>query len=457
MVFLLVSLIILAAGAWWLAEERGYDLRRSTTAGAVPEEPRTTPDTPLETDEPTVTSSTPGAESMAVQPTVMPTPGQTAAMPQSIGSGAERAVTPRPAATSALASTPSPTLAPTATPVLRPDERHMDEKRHMLELINAERQRAGAGLVELGDNVAAQIHAESALENCFSSHWGIDGLKPYMRYSLSGGYQANGENGSGLDYCIGAFDGYRANSGIRREIEETMRGWMDSPGHRRNILDPRHRKVNIGIAWDRYNTAMYQHFEGDYVEYEELPAIVNGVLEFSGRTRNGVRFGGAGDLGVQLYHDPPPYRLTPGQVARTYCYDGGRPVASFREPLAGGSFWTTDRYTTSYDPCPDPYDVPADAPAPRSPEEADRLWQQAHAASGSKAGQTVTVPWITASRWTASGTEFEVRAGIGDILDRYGDGVYTLVLWGNLQGERTVISEYSMFHGVVPPDTYQPD
>ena len=207
-----------------------------------------------------------------------------------------------------------------------------------------------------------------------------------MRYSLAGGYQANGENGSGLDYCIRAFDGYRANSGIRREIEGAMTGWMNSPGHRRNILDPQHRKVNIGIAWDRYNTAMYQHFEGDYVEYEELPTIVGGVMEFSGRTRNGVRFGGVGDLGVQLYYDPPPSRLTPGQVARTYCYDGGRPVASFREPLTGGSFWTSDRYTTSYDPCPDPYDVPADAPAPRSPEEADRLWQQAYTASRSQGG-----------------------------------------------------------------------
>ena len=77
----------------------------------------------------------------------------------------------------------------------------------MLELINAERARAGLNPVILGDNIAAQLHAEAALENCFSSHWGVDGLKPYMRYSLAGGYQSNGENGSGLDYCIKASDG----------------------------------------------------------------------------------------------------------------------------------------------------------------------------------------------------------------------------------------------------------
>ena len=41
----------------------------------------------------------------------------------------------------------------------------------------------------------------------------MDGLKPYMRYSLAGGYQANGENGSGLNYCIKAGDGFALQLG----------------------------------------------------------------------------------------------------------------------------------------------------------------------------------------------------------------------------------------------------
>ena len=131
----------------------------------------------------------------------------------------------------------------------------------MLELVNAERAKAGLNPVVLGNNIAAQLHAESALENCFSAHWGIDGLKPYMRYSLAGAYQSNGENGSGSDYCITASDGFRAIGSIEQEIREAMDGWMNSSGHRRNILDPQHKKVNIGIAWDRYNTLMYQHFD----------------------------------------------------------------------------------------------------------------------------------------------------------------------------------------------------
>ena len=123
----------------------------------------------------------------------------------------------------------------------------------MLELINDERVSVGLNPVVLGDNVAAQLHAEAALENCFSSHWGIDGLKPYMRYSLAGGYQPNAENVSGLDYCIKATDGYRANGSAEQEIRQAMVGLMDSPGHRDNILRPWHKKVNVGLAWDRYN------------------------------------------------------------------------------------------------------------------------------------------------------------------------------------------------------------
>ena len=160
----------------------------------------------------------------------------------------------------------------------------------MLELINAEREKAELDSVVLGDNIAAQLHAEAALENCFVSHWGVDGLKPYMRYSLAGGYQSNGENGSGSDYCIKASDGYRAIANIKTEIRQAMDGWMDSPGHRSNILGRWHKKINIGLAWDKYNFLAYQHFEGDYVEYGELPVIEDGVLRISGRTKNGARF-----------------------------------------------------------------------------------------------------------------------------------------------------------------------
>lgn len=322
----------------------------------------------------------------------------------------------------------------------------------MLDLINAERRNAGVDPVVLGDNVAAQIHAEASLDGCFASHWGLDGLKPYMRYSLAGGYQSNGENASGFDYCsvsdgpIGVVD---------EGIAAVMEGWMSSPGHRRNILDKTHKKVNTGLAWDRYNFNAIQHFEGDYFEYDRLPAIdENGVLSFEGRVKNGVILHGEDyyDLGVGVFYDPPPHALTRGQLSRTYCYDGGLPVAALRPPSYGG--YSEHTFTTTREPCPDPYDVPADAPAPRSLEQSRVFFELARSASERLPEQSITVPWITVPVWTAWGYAFAVAVSISDVLAQYGSGVYSITVFGIIDGDDVVISEYSIFHGAVPPDTY---
>ena len=122
-------------------------------------------------------------------------------------------------------------------------------------------------------------------------------------------------------------DGYAPIGSIKREISEAVDGWMRSPGHRKSVLDPKYKKVNIGIAWDRYNEVMFAHFEGDYVEYDVVPTIGNGILMLSGKARNGMRFTGARDLSVQVWYDRPPHRLTAGQLSRTYCYDNGRLLA----------------------------------------------------------------------------------------------------------------------------------
>ena len=360
-----------------------------------------------------------------------------------------------PAPTPTTAHTPTPT--PSPTPIPPPDQQHHRYKVYMLELINKERAESGVHPVTLGDNFAAQLHAESSLANCFSGHWGVDGLKPYMRYSLAGGYQKNGENGSGLDYCIRASDRYRALGNIESKIREMMEGLMSSPGHRRNILDKWHKKVNIGLAWDKYNIFGYQHFEGGYVEFDELPGITNGKLSLSGRAVNELRFSDKRDLGLQLFYDPTPHSLTRGQVSRTYCYDSGLQIAAFRYSLTGNSYWTEDEFTKTFSPCSDPYDVSPDAPAPRSYDEAHRFWEQAYAASQARPLQIITVPWISASQWTAAGTDFSVTAAVGDLLSRYGPGVYTILLWGKVGEEDVPISQYSIFYEVEPSDTYNPD
>ena len=383
------------------------------------------------------------------EPTETPTPHPTATLTPA----------PIPTATPTYepTSTPHPTPTPTAPAVVSdsdvaPHLRHLEYKQYMLELINEERTRAGLGAVVLGDNNAAQLHAEASLEHCFLSHWGIDGLKPYMRYSLAGGYQSNGENGRGHGYCIVASDGYRAIASIEEEVRDAMEGWMNSSGHRENILRPWHRKVNIGLAWDRYNLKAYQHFEGDYVEYNLLPSIQDGHLSMSGTVMNGAQIEGEIGLGVQLYYDPPPYPLTRGQLGKTYCYDSGTLIAALRRPPSGNSYYLLDEFTTISSACRDPYDVAADTPAPR-PSLVGHLLQRLE--SQLQVMTVTTLPWITATEWSVvEDQSFSVTADLGEIIKQHGEGVYTVLVWGAIAEEDAVISQYSIFHGVTPPDTY---
>ena len=344
----------------------------------------------------------------------------------------------------------------------------------MLELINYERERAGLNPVELGYNAAAQIHAEAAIEGCFGSHWGLDGLKPYMRYTLAGGYQSNAENWSGntytvtqgsrkwsgLDYCLTNSDGGFSNplddGTIPSLIDNAMEGLMNSPGHRRNILGRWHKRVNIGIAIDGFNFAGVQHFEGDYVVYDSLPSLRDGELSLTGTVMNGARLDEPRDLGVQIYYDPPPQPLTLGQLAFTYCYSSGLQVASLRPPLDANQYYTTNMFSTAMSSCIDSYSLPSDTPAPTSLQEEKNFKDAARIAIATQEPPPMIVPWITATEWNINGQSFAVRANVGAITQTYGYGVYTIIVWAKLGDEREVVSEYSIFYGVEPPGTYNP-
>ena len=67
---------------------------------------------------------------------------------------------------------------------------------------------------------------------------------------------------------------------------------------------------------------------------------------------------------------------------------------------------------------------------------------------------SVEVPYITAQKWVASGSQFAARADIRDVLDQHGPGVYRVVVWGPVGGVPTFISQYPIFHDVEPPSGY---
>ena len=302
--------------------------------------------------------------------------------------------------------------------------------------------------VRVGSNRAAQTHAENALSNCYSGHWSRDGLKSYMRYSLAGGYQVSAENVSGHHYC-------RAEpvfSTIREALIASMDGLMKSPGHRRNILDSRFKVVNLGLDWDyNMNLAVVQQFEGDYVDFDILPTIEGGELSITGIALSGTGFESEGDLIVVIYWDRPPRMLTRGQLARVYKHDNGRPIVGIGPPREDGNYPTRAyKYTNQ----PHPSEISPDAPPPQSLEEAKDLFDEAKLASESREEFFADLPMMRASEWKVSGHEFDMAADIGDVVEEYGIGVYTVEVWAALHGEPLVISKYSIWHGIERPEGY---
>ena len=310
-----------------------------------------------------------------------------------------------------------------------------DGKQFMLDSINYERQNAGLDPVTLGHNTAAQAHADAMLQDCFSSHWGLDGLKPNMRYSLAGGYQRNFEQTFSPLYCSDSSAAVELADAVRDGMEYLM----DRPNHRDDILDPRQAKVNIGLAFDGRHLMAVLVYEYGYVSFDRPPAIRDGMLSFSGRT-DGVSFPSASDMQVVLLYDPPPQNLTVGQVVRTSCSSPGYPIAQFI-PSHLVSFYG-DGLDYAAERCPDPYDVSPDAVAPRSPGEAADIRN----AIRNMEQVEVFVPFVPAVDWRAEGDEFEMTADMGPILEEHGAGVYEVGVIAFTDGDYVVISKHTVFY-----------
>ena len=339
---------------------------------------------------------------------------------------------------------PTPTLTPTPTPTQTPTPppTPFQEKEYVLGLINEAREEHGVLPVELGTNSAAQGHAEAMLKGNFIGHWGLDGLNPNMRYTLAGGTNHVMENTGGDVLTPGVNYTRRTRKTILTEVHT---GLMNSSGHRKNIVNKWHTTVNLGIACNEVTCSIVQNFEGDYVTFSKEPMISNGTLSFAGALEGGFTFNN-----VQVWYDQPPHPLTLGQLDATYSYLVGQELATFLlKPAPPGFHWSaTDLLPTSHNWTAgvDPYTVD-----PKQPRIAR-----------SKSGvplprlilplpKTAVVPWTVAETLELSGSAFEVKADISEVIGKRGPGVYTVVIWGDNAGELIPLTNYSVVVGTQPP------
>lgn len=107
-----------------------------------------------------------------------------------------------------------------------------------LDEVNRHREMRGLGHLALSEELLeiARDYSRRMAEERFFSHTDPEGRTVRQRVSEAGiRWRVLGEN---LAY----------SNGYTNPVAASMNGWMDSEGHRRNILDPSYRQTAIG-AW----------------------------------------------------------------------------------------------------------------------------------------------------------------------------------------------------------------
>ncbi|MCP2260422.1 putative conserved protein YkwD, contains CAP (CSP/antigen 5/PR1) domain [Streptoalloteichus tenebrarius] len=178
----------------------------SSPASSVPSEPAE----PAEPAEPSGPSA-PHGPSGSADATARPGPATT------VATGPTR---PRPASSSSRPAPTNPSMS--------------EEERAVAELTNAERQRAGCPALRIDDrlNASARGHSVDMASRNYFDHRSLDGRSFADRIRAAGYPNPGAEN-------IAAG---------QSTPEDVVRGWMNSPGHRANILNCDLKSLGVGMA-----------------------------------------------------------------------------------------------------------------------------------------------------------------------------------------------------------------
>ena len=108
----------------------------------------------------------------------------------------------------------------------------------LIRAINAQRQNAGLAALARSDALmtAAERHACDNAGHNHMSHVGSDGSKLGTRIDRVGYVYGKANENVGYGYA---------------RVADMVQGWMQSQGHRRNILERGTREIGVGIATGR--------------------------------------------------------------------------------------------------------------------------------------------------------------------------------------------------------------
>ena len=204
----------------------------ATSAAEAP----THDDSPVVTgqDGPGATSST-DAFGGSATPAPTPTTTTTATAAPAVPAPATTAPAPAPSPAPAPATPPAATesAAPAPAPVAAAEPADPSAEGQVLALVNVQRAAAGCGALTADAGLAslARAHSADMRDRSFFDHVNPDGLDPFQRGDKAG-ITVHAEN---IAYG-------------QPDPAAVMDAWMNSPGHRANILDCDLTRLGVGVA-----------------------------------------------------------------------------------------------------------------------------------------------------------------------------------------------------------------
>jgi uncharacterized protein YkwD len=247
----LSALVLLAGIGWFVLRDTGgrqvtsQENPVTSVTSASDDAPISTPAAPIR---PTTPSTTPRRTTPTPAPTrsttkrPTPTPTRSSTAPSR---GSTRTPKPSPK--------PSRTATPTPKPT-NPGGGSGTAEAQVLALTNQERAKSGCGPLRMNSALtkAAEAHAADMVDEHFFAHDSLDGRSPFDRM------KAAGFKGGAMAENIAV--GYSSAAAV-------VKGWMNSPGHRQNILNCTYTMIGIGydsgqVKPDWGNGSWVQDFGG---------------------------------------------------------------------------------------------------------------------------------------------------------------------------------------------------
>ena len=164
----------------------------------------------------------------------------------------------------------------------------------------------------------------------YVSHWNREGLKPYQRYSLAGGFHATQENISAADNTW--------SSQLKDLVQDTsylhLRLYNETPpndGHRKAILAPQHTHVGFGIAVDELRLRVVELFVSRYVELDSQPqkGKPGETINLKGALRNLNHTLTV----IEVFYEPLPKELDADALNQTRAYSLPKESVNLRPRL----------------------------------------------------------------------------------------------------------------------------